>query len=76
MGRVYQRTIRIPLFLEPGLGCDFRLGKRHSLSLTVGYRWQAVSYKQIRYHNYFDYIYTTPLQKNSGVMTQHIGYLF
>ncbi|MBR3291968.1 MAG: hypothetical protein IKI66_07285 [Bacteroidales bacterium] len=75
-GKDVAKDNRIPYFLEPGLGCDFRLGKRHSLSLTVGYRWQSVSYKQVRYHNYFDYIYTYPLQKTAGVLTLHVGYLF
>lgn len=75
-GKDVAKDDRIPYFLEPGLGCDFRLGNRHSLSLTVGYRWQAVEYKQSIYHDYFDIVLTQQKQKIAGVLTLHVGYLF
>jgi hypothetical protein len=46
------------------------------LSLTVGYRWQAVEYKQSIYHDYFDIVLSQQKQKIAGVLTLHVGYLF
>lgn len=65
----------MPLFLEPGLGCDLHIGNGHALSLMVGYRWQGVSYNQTRY-NSNDQPYSIPLQKIAGQLTLHVGFMF
>ena len=65
----------MPLFLEPGLGCDLHIGNGHALSLMVGYHWQGVSYNQSRY-NINDQLYSIPLQKIAGQLTLHVGFMF
>ena len=63
------------LFVEPGLGCDFRIGDKHSLNVMMGYRIQEVNYKRSVY-NIYDELHSTSLQKVSGQLTLHLGFTF
>lgn len=75
VGRKRSSGDSMPLFLEPGLGCDLRIGNGHALSLMVGYRWQEVSYKQSKY-NIAEELSSVPLQRIAGQLTLHAGFMF
>ena len=73
MGRRAKETSR--LFIEPAIGCDFQIGKTHSVNIMVGYRMQGVSYTQSRYNDY-DQLISVAMEKISGQLTLHMGFVF